>query len=104
MKHSVDFGDSPHGNMVRLENCLEGFERKQEKLEDKLSEYQRNLEQSKEEFNKPFTYEGELASKLKRQFELNAELDMDKGVDEVLADEDSFKVEKEVVNESGIEV
>jgi hypothetical protein len=104
MKHSVDFGDSPHGNMVRLENSLESLERKQEKLEDKISEYQRDLEQSEEEFNKPFTYEGELASKLKRQFELNAELDMDKGTEEVLADEDSFKQDKVIESESGIEV
>lgn len=104
LKHAVDFGDSPHGNMVRLENILEGFERKQEKLEDKLSEYQRDLEQSKEEFEKPFKYEGELASKLKHQFELNAELDMDKGVDEVIADEDSLKQDKVNDIESGIEV
>lgn len=104
LKHAVDFGDSAHGNMVRLENSLEGFERKQEKLEDKISEYQRDMEQSKEEFEKPFKYEGMMASKLKRQFELNAELDMDKGVDEVLADEDSLKEDNEMKIESGIEV
>jgi len=90
MKHEVEFGDSAHGNMVRLENLLEGFEKRITKIENTIEEYQRNMEQSKEEWQKPFKYEDELASKLKRQFELNAELDMDKGRDDVIADADSF--------------
>ena len=60
-------------------------------LQNNFIKYERNMEQSKEEFNKPFQYEEELKVKLKRQFELNTELDMDKGGDDVLADDDSMK-------------
>jgi N12 class adenine-specific DNA methylase len=108
MKHIVDFGDSPHGNMVRLENLLLGFEKKIQKYETSIDEYERNMEQSKEEFNKPFKYEEELAAKLKRQFELNAELDMDKGGDEILGDDDSMKEDEldtdKEVNSEDIEI
>lgn len=96
MKHVAEFGDSPHGNMVRLENLLLGFEKRTERYETAIDEYERNMKQSKEEFNKPFKYEEELLSKLKRQFELNAKLDMDKGQDEVLADDESMKNDGEV--------
>ncbi|MFT9495050.1 MAG: helicase-related protein [Anaerosolibacter sp.] len=89
-KHEVEFGDSPYGNMLRLENLLETLERRIDKHENTIAEYQRNMDQSKEEWEKPFKYEDELASKLKRQFELNAELDMDKGTDELGLDTDSF--------------
>jgi len=51
------------------------------------------MSQSKEEWEKPFMYEEELALKLKRQFELNAELDMDKGDDGLVVSEDDFNEE-----------
>ncbi len=86
-KYEVEFGDSPHGNMVRLENLLEGLEKRIEKTESQIDEYERNMTQSKEEWEKPFMYEQALNQKLKRQVELNAELDMDKK-DEVISLED----------------
>jgi N12 class adenine-specific DNA methylase len=93
-KYAVDFGDSPHGNMIKLENILEGLEKHVTKFETSIDEYERNLAQSKAEFEKPFMYEGDLKNHLKRQAELNAELDMDKGQDEVLADDESIKDEE----------
>lgn len=53
LKYKVELGDSPHGNMVRIENAIE------------------NLENSKIEYDKPFPYEEEYKNKLARQFELN---------------------------------
>ncbi|MGV8149453.1 MAG: helicase-related protein [Alkaliphilus sp.] len=91
MKHTVEVGASPHGNMVRLENLLQNLEKQIERQDTLVNEYRRNMQQSKEEFEKPFIHEAELSAKLKRQFELNAELDMDKGQDEVLADDESMK-------------
>lgn len=93
-KYSVDFGDSPHGNMIRLENAIEGLEKHVTKFETSIDEYERNLGQSKLEFEKPFMYEEDLKRNLKRQAELNAELDIDKGQDEVLADDESMKEEE----------
>jgi len=56
-KYAVDFGDSPHGNMIKLENILEGLEKHVTKFETSIDEYERNLAQSKAEFEKPFMYE-----------------------------------------------
>ncbi|PKM56013.1 MAG: helicase [Firmicutes bacterium HGW-Firmicutes-5] len=92
-KYEVEFGDSAHGNMVRLDNLLEGLEKRIEQTESQIDEYERNMSQSKEEWEKPFKYENVLAQKLKRQFELNAELDMDKGDDGMVVDEDDFNEE-----------
>ena len=103
-KYEVEVGDSPHGNMVRLENLLEGLEKRVEKAESQIDEYERNMIQSKEEWGKPFKYEETLAEKLKRQFELNAELDMDKGSDDVIVDEDDFNEELVKENDDEIEL
>ncbi len=89
-KYEVEFGDSPHGNMVRLENLMEGLVKRLEKTESQIEEYERDLAQSKEEWEKPFMYEEELNQKLSRQFELNAELDMDKGDEGITVSEDDF--------------
>ena len=85
-RHEVELGDSPHGNMVRLENVLDGLDGKVENYENKLAEYNKNMEDAKEEFVKPFKFADELQEKLKRQFELNALLDLDKK-DDVIADD-----------------
>lgn len=103
-KHEAEFGDSAHGNMVRLENLLEGLEKRMRVVEDKMEEYQRNLEQSKEEWVKPFMYEEALAEKLKRQFELNAELDMDKGDDQNTISEEDFTDDETKENDEEIEL
>ncbi len=53
--------------MIRIENAIKtGLDNNKE-----------NLEQSKLEFEKPFLYENELTTKLKRQVELNQLLDID---------------------------
>jgi len=85
-KHEVELGDSPHGNMVRLENVLEGLEKRIAGCENKLAEYVKNMEDARAEFEKPFKYEKELQEKLKRQSELNALLDLDKK-EEVIGDD-----------------
>ena len=38
-----------------------------------------NMEASKAEYEKPFAYEEELKSKIARQYELNAQLDLENG-------------------------
>ena len=72
--------------------------------EDKMEEYQRNLEQSKEEWEKPFMYDEVLTDKLKRQFELNAELDMDKGVDQNVISEEDFTDDETMENDEDMEL
>lgn len=36
------------------------------------------MERAKEDYEKPFQYEGELKQKLARQYQINAELDLDR--------------------------
>lgn len=98
-KYTVEVGDSPHGNMIRLENTLNNLENKMKHAEERIEEYERNMEQSKKEFEKPFQYEEELKNKIARQFELNTLLDLNKKDEEVLVDEDSFADEKEEILE-----
>lgn len=46
-------------------------------LEKKIEQYHHDLDSSKEEYEKPFAYETELQEKLARQFELNAQLELE---------------------------
>jgi len=100
-KYTVELGDSPHGNMIRIENALNNLENKLSSIEGKIEEYERNLQQSKIEYEKPFQYEEELKVKVARQFELNTLLDMNKKDEEVLVDEDTLN---SVDDEAAIDV
>ncbi len=77
--HRTDLSSSPVGNMVKLENIVEGMKETAKGLEIKIEQYQRDMEQSKQEYGKPFLQEAELAEKLARLNELNAELDLENG-------------------------
>lgn len=103
-KYIVELGDSPHGNMIRIENALSNLENKLNSIEGKIEEYERNLQQSKLEYEKPFQYEEELNTKIARQFELNTLLDMNKKDEEVLTDEDTLNsVENETYIDAELE-
>lgn len=65
--------------MVKLENAFNSLSEHEEFLIKKIDQYERDMEQSKQEYEKPFTYESELKEKLARQFELNAQLDLENG-------------------------
>jgi hypothetical protein len=84
----IKFSDSPHGNMMKLENTLESFEKKIEKHEMTIEELTRNMKQAKEEWEKPFAHQSTLNRILKRQNELNHLLDMNKDADTIIEDED----------------
>ena len=75
--YKVELSNSPVGCMVKLENCFNGMDGNIEFLEKKLEQYQRDMEQAKAEYEKPFAYEEELKSKTARQFELNTQLDLE---------------------------
>ncbi|WP_339785852.1 helicase-related protein [Tissierella sp.] len=91
-RYKINLGDNPGGNITRIENGLRGLENKIKSLEEQLSNHNRNLEQSKLEYEKPFQYEEELNKKLARQFELNQELDLSKDKDEIVEVDDNEEV------------
>jgi len=78
-EYKAELSTSPVGNMVKLENLFHGLSEQEEFLVKKLDQYQRDMEQSQAEYEKPFAYDEELKSKMARQFELNAELDLENG-------------------------
>ena len=65
-------------------------------LEKKISQYKRDMESSKAEYEKPFEYEKELNAKIKRQYELNTELDLENGK---AVDVDLGGIDEEMRNE-----
>ena len=77
--YKAELSSSPVGNMVRMENVFNSMEDNIGFLEKKIEEYRNDLEASKTEYEKPFSYEEELKTKLARQYELNAELDLENG-------------------------
>lgn len=95
--YKLELGDSPVGNITRIENKLLNLEQYLENCLNQIERCQADLEEAKRNSEQIFQYEDELQEKLKRQAELNELLEVDKTV-EVLADEDmNENNEREVV-------
>ena len=91
--YRAELSTSPVGNMVKLENLFNALQESEEFLLKRIDEYQNDLEASKKEYEKPFAYEEELREKVARQYELNAELDLENGK---VADIDLGSIDEEV--------
>ena len=76
-EYPAELSSSPVGNMVKLENLLQGFNAVEMDCIKKIEQYQRDMEQAKREYEKPFPYDEVLKQKLSRQIELNDELDLE---------------------------
>ena len=96
--YKTELSTSPVGNMVKLENLFNGIQDNIEFLEKKIEQYKGDLEASKTEYEKPFAYEEELRTKLARQGELNAMLDLENSrtCDSDIARNDSTRKESSV--------
>lgn len=77
--YRTDLSMSPVGNMVKLENLCHCIPASIPELEARIDQYQRDMEQSKQEYEKPFTEEEELNEKVARLNELNVQLDLENG-------------------------
>ena len=75
--YKAELSTSPVGNMVKLENLFGSINENIDFLEKKIEQYENDLAESKEQYEKPFQYEQELKDKLSRQCELNAQLDLE---------------------------
>lgn len=76
-EHHVELGDDARGNIMRIENALDGLDRQLEKAHTRLVDFEQQAENARAELEKPFPQEAELAEKNARLIELNAELDME---------------------------
>jgi len=76
-EYRIELSTSPVGNMTRIENLVKGMHEYTDLYQSKLEQYEKDMKQAEEEFNKPFAYENELKEKLARQAEINALVDFD---------------------------
>ena len=76
-EHHVELGADALGNILRVENALASLDKKLDTNRVRLVDLERQVENAREELEKPFPQEAELAEKSARLIELNAELDME---------------------------
>ena len=87
VSHDVKLGVDVHGNITRLDNALDGLEKRLERAVSDLENIQKQFETAKIEVQKPFAQEEELRTKTARLHELNAMLDVDKRDNELFGSE-----------------
>ena len=76
-EHHIELGEDAFGNILRIENALNGMDKQLEKSSARLSDLEQQVDNARAELEKTFPQEGELAEKSARLIELNAELDME---------------------------
>lgn len=86
-QYVISVGDSASGNLTRIENFLNDLSEREERLKRKLVQLNADLEVAKEQVEKPFEQAEQLKALLSEQAELNAELNLDKRDDVIVADE-----------------
>ena len=75
-EYFAEFGADPGGNILRMDNLIEKILEIKKDFENKLTTYQEELNNAKEEVVKPFQQEKILKEKKERLSELNKLLDM----------------------------
>lgn len=88
LSYTAELANDPSGNITRINNALEKIPESLKAQETRLSTLQVELENAREEADRPFPKEEELKTKSARLSQLNIELDMDRGSSDKLARED----------------
>lgn len=83
--YKVELKKSDSGNMVRLENVLNGIDEKAKALMQRIEGYQADMKNAQIEYEKDFAYEDQLKAMIQRQTEINTELEI-KDDEEILTD------------------
>lgn len=82
--HKIDVGNYMHGNIRRIDNAIDGIKKELEEEQELYDETVKQLENAKEEVEKPFAKEEELKRITKRLSQLNKELDIGKNDNEAI--------------------
>ena len=77
LRHTVELGTDPIGNITRTENVIDGFGKNRDACREQLATVRSQLETARIEVQKPFAQENELTQKLARLAELNAHPNLD---------------------------
>ncbi len=86
-QYTMGISDSASGNLTRLDNFIEDFPKRKERLENKLKQLKDDLAIAQEQVQKPFEQKSELLKLLNEQAELDAELNLDKKDDVIVGDD-----------------
>lgn len=100
-EYKTELSTSPVGSMVKLENLFHNIPEGIKELEKRMEQYQRDMEQSKAEYEKPFVQETELIEKSARLKELDIQLDLENGGTEEAILEKTAGQDTDKVAESG---
>jgi hypothetical protein len=106
--YRINMGDSAAGNVTRLGNLLNGFEGKMSEIGGELKDCENQERLAKEQLEKPFAQEEELAEKSARLAKLNLELNIDNhsGMDDedelILSEDEEYDYRSELEG-SGID-
>lgn len=103
LRYTVTLGSDLYGNITRLDNALEGLEKRLDTAVAELENTKKQFETAKIEVTKPFAQEDELKSKTARLDELNILLNMDKPENEIVGDEPDEGEEVPERKEKGME-
>lgn len=91
LSYKATLGEDARGNLIRIDNALSGLSGRLERVQNELMNLENQQNAAREELQKPFPQEQELAEKSARLAELDAALNMDDSHSEA----DSISEEKE---------
>ena len=91
LSYKVALGEDARGNLIRMDNALSGLSGRLERVQNELMNLENQQNAAREELQKPFPQEQELAEKSARLAKLDAALNMDDSHSEA----DSISEEKE---------
>ena len=77
MTHRVSLGKDAKGNLIRIDNALNGMAERRHNVEDKLTNLHAQMAAAKAEIGKPFPQENDLKEKSALLADLNDELNID---------------------------
>ncbi len=75
-RYDLEIKESDTGNMVRLENLVNGLDKRAEDRQEKIKICHTEMKNAEMEYRKPFPYEQQLKEVLKRQAEINTRLEI----------------------------
>ena len=81
LTYTAELADDPVGNIIRINNALEGMADNLKRQETRLARLESELENAREEAERPFPKEQELQTKSARLAQLNRELEKPKKKD-----------------------
>ena len=95
-KHSksLNLGNDTYGNITRIDNAIDNFEKELDEHKIKLSDLNIQFEKAKVDVENPFDKEKELNEKIKRLEELNKELGMEEKDNEIVDENEEQEQER----------